>query len=198
VYFAKYSESVIVQERIKVVFKEERWISMLKFNYKIWLTENVDLKVKEYMELLNVKHSWDDIVIEYTSADHEDYMKLFTSHECKHPKELYSPGKTVISHFTPISKDLVEKYHQGKMSKEEWDKLCRDTRQVSRGITDAIILTFQNFGREVALLSEREGWSNVCGAELAGIGKFEKKDDIFYSETQVGCLGSVITEVVID
>ena len=171
---------------------------MLKFNYKIWIAENVDLKVKEYMDMLKVERFWDDIKIEYTSADHEEYIKLFTSNECKHPKELYSPGQTVISHFTPISKDLVEKYHQGKMSREEWEKLCRDARQISRGITDAIILTFQDFGREVALLSEREGWSNACGADLAGLGKFVKKDDMFYSETQVGCLGSVITEVAID
>ena len=171
---------------------------MLKFNYKTWITENVDLKVKEYMDMLKVERFWDNIVIEYTSADHEEYIKLFASNECKHPKELYSPGKTVITHFIPISKDIVEKYHQGKMSREEWEKLCRDTRQISRGITDAIILTFQDFGREVALLSEREGWSNAWGAELAGIGEFVKKEDMFYSETQVGSLGSVITEVVID
>ena len=171
---------------------------MLKFNYKIWIAENVEKKVKEYMEWLDVSNCWEDIIIEYTSAEHEDYMKLFASHECKHPKELYSPGKTVITHFTPIAKDLVDQHNQGKMSKEEWDKLCRDTRQMSRGITDSIILTFQNFGREVALLSEREGWSNACGAELAGIGKFESKEDMFYSGKQVGSLGSVVTEVIID
>lgn len=171
---------------------------MIGFDYKIWVDENVGLKLKEYMELLDVKQCWDDIIIKYTPADHGDFTKFYSTHECKHPKLLYSPGKTVISHFTPISKELLDRYNQGNMSEEEWEKLCINTRQVSRGISDAIIRTLQTFGREVALLSEREGWSHVCGAEVAGMGKFEFKDDMFYSGTKIGYMGSVITEVIID
>lgn len=171
---------------------------MLKFDYKFWINENIDLKIKEYMEWLDLQPCWDDIIVKYTSADHEGYMERFKSHECKHPKALYTPGKTVITHFTPIRKDLVDQYNEGKISRENWDKMCRDTRQVSRGITDSIILTLQSFGREVALLSEKEGWCNLSGAEMAGLGNFENKDDVFYSNEMVGCLGSVVTELIID
>lgn len=171
---------------------------MINFNYKTWITENVELKVEEYMEWLDIKNSWDNIVIRYTPTEHKKFMKLYATNECKHPKALYSPGKTVISHFTPISNELVKKFKDGQMSKEEWDKLCRDTMQVSRGITDAIIQTLQDFGREVALLSEKEGWSHICGAEVAEIGKFELKEDMYYSDTQVGSLGNVVTELIIE
>lgn len=171
---------------------------MLKMDYKLWIKESVDLKIEEYSEWMGIKPFWDHVIIEYTSADDEGYMKLFESHTCKHPKALYSPGKTVITHFTPISKDLVKQHNEGKISEEDWDKMCRDTRQMSRGITDAIILTLQGFGREVALLSEREGWCNLSGAEMAGLGKFENRDQVFYSDDMVGGLGNVVTEVIID
>lgn len=171
---------------------------MLSANYKNLIAENVDLKVLEYIELLDVKESWEDIVIVYTPADNEEFMNLYECQKCQHPKSLYTPGKTVISHFTPISEELLEQHQNGKMTEEQWEKLCKDTRQVSRAITDAIVLTLQDFGREVALLSERDGWSHLCGAEVAGIGKFEYKEDMFYLESQVGSLGSVITELVLD
>jgi hypothetical protein len=125
-------------------------------------------------------------------------MKFYASHGCKHPKELYTPGKTVISHFIPISKDLVDQYSQGNITKDEWEKMCKETKQVSRGITDSIIETLQGFGREAALLSERDGWSHLCGAEVAQIGMFENKENMLYSGAQVGWLGSLITEVIID
>lgn len=171
---------------------------MLGFNYKIWITESAELKVAEYMEVLNVNQCWDDIVIGYSSADGEEFMKFYADNTCKHPKELYTPGKTVISHFTPISRDLVEAYKQGKMTKEEWEKLCNDTRKVSRGITDGIIELLQGFGREIALLSERDEWCHICGAEASKLGKFEKKDEMFYLGDQVGYLGSAVTELVIE
>lgn len=167
-------------------------------NYKSWIRENVDLKVKEYLVWLDVKQCWDDIMIEYASTDNEKFMELSGNHRCKHPKRLYRPGNTVVCHFTPISENLVKQYHDGKMTKEAWEKLCLDTRQISRGITDAVVETLQDFGREVALLSERDGWSHACGAEVAGMGTFEYKEDMFCSETKIGYLGSVITEVIID
>lgn len=170
---------------------------MFGINYKNWIKEGVDSKVDEYLKWLDAKPCWSDIEIGYVPADHEAFMNLHINHKCKHPKELYRPGNTVICHFTPISKDLAAKYNDGEMSQKEWDKLCIDTRQISRGITDAIIETLRGFGREAALLTEREGWSHSCGAEAAGMGKFGYKEEMFCSETQIGFLGSMITEVEI-
>lgn len=170
---------------------------MFGINYKKWIKESVDLKVSEYIKWLDAKPCWSDIEIGYASAENEKFMELYENHKCKHPKQLYRPGNTVICHFTPISNELVAQYYDGKMPQEEWEKICADTKQISRGITDAIKETLQGFGREAALLTEREGWSHSCGAEVAGIGKFEYKEEMFCSETQIGFLGSVITEVEI-
>ncbi|MGI6730910.1 MAG: hypothetical protein ACOX5F_03305 [Anaerovoracaceae bacterium] len=170
---------------------------MFGINYKNWIKESADQKIAEYIKWLNVSPSWDNIQIGYASADHERFMELYQNHICKHPKRLYRPGKTVICHFTPISNDIVKKYHDGKIAKEEWEKLCANTWQISRGITDGIIATLRSLGREVALLTEQEGWSHACGGEIAGMGKFEYKDEMFHKGNQIGYMGSAITEVEI-
>lgn len=73
----------------------------------------------------------------------------------------------------------------------------QNTRQISRGITDGIISTLRGLGREVALLTEQEGWSHACGGEVAGMGKIDYKDDMFHKGNQIGSMGSVIAEVEI-
>lgn len=98
---------------------------MFGINYKNWIKESAEQKVDAYIKWLNVSPSWDDIEIGYASADHESFIELYQEQLCKHPKQLYRPGKTVICHFTPISNDLVKKYHDGQMSKEEWESLCK-------------------------------------------------------------------------
>ena len=124
-------------------------------------------------------------------------MELYESGKCKHPKAIYRPGNTVITHFIPLSEDTAKQYYDGKIPPDEWERICNHTRQISRGITDAITSTLQGFGRLVALLPEREGWSHAYGAEVAGMGKFQQKEGMFYSENQIGYFGSVASELVI-
>lgn len=173
---------------------------MFGINYKFWLKEGIGKKVEEYKIWLKEEHCWGDVELGYAPANDDKFMEYFDKGICNHPKRMYRPGNTVIVHFTPILEDLTKKYREGKMSRDEWERICLHTRQLSRGITDAITSTLQNYGREVSLLSEREKWSHACGADVAGMGAFEYKeeDEMFYRGDQVGFLGAVTTEVVLE
>ncbi|WP_027399368.1 hypothetical protein [Anaerovorax odorimutans] len=171
---------------------------MFGINYKNWINENIKLKVIEYQKMLNVEPSWDDIEVGYANTEDEKFMEFYKEEKCNHPKKLYRPGNTIVCHFIPISKELIKKYQDGDMDEKTWFKLCLDTRQVSRGITDAVTSTLQGFGREVALLSQKENWSHICGAEVAGLGKFEYKDNMFCIGDKIGYLGAVSTELKLD
>jgi len=163
-------------------------------DYRYFLNENIDHKIQEYMEELNTGHIWNQVELGFGDANDERFTKLHIDFECTHPKKLYRPGKTLICHFLGIKQDLVDSHQRHEISEEEWNRICLETRQVSRGITDAVISTFQTFGREVSLLSELDGWSHLHGAEIAGLGKFEKNGPMVQRGNQIGALGSVVTE----
>lgn len=167
---------------------------MFGTNYKFFINENTDNKIQEYIKWLDTENNWNKVEIGFGDANDERFTQLHVEYKCTHPKKLYRPGNTLISHFLSIRQDLIEDYKAGNISEEKWGKICLETRQVSRGITDAIITTFQTYGREISLLSELDGWSNMYGAEVAGLGKFEKDSFMFLRGEQVGCLGSVVTE----
>lgn len=170
---------------------------MLKMNYKYFINEGILKKMTEYMNWLDTENMWNEVEIGYADANHEDFKQLHIDYHCTHPKKLYRPGNTLICHFLSIKQDLVDDYKAGKISDEKWEKICLDTRQISRGITDSIISTFQTYGREISLLSELDGWSNMHGAEIAGLGKFEKDRYMFFRGEEMGCIGSVVTETII-
>ncbi len=167
---------------------------MFGINYKLLINENIEIKIQEYITWLDTENNWNKVEIGFGDANEEIFTQLHKEYKCTHPKKLYRPGNTVICHFLSIKKDLIEDYKSGKISKENWEKICLETRQVSRGITDAIISTFQGYGREISLLSELDGWSNKYGAEVVGLGKFDQEDYMFRREEQIGCIGSVATE----
>ncbi|MEG1929745.1 MAG: hypothetical protein RR131_01280 [Anaerovorax sp.] len=168
---------------------------MFGIDYKKWIAEAVAAKMAEYLVWLKVSPSWEKTVIGYADAKDKKFDAYFEQGLCNHPKRMYRPGNTVIVHFTQISPHLVTDYEEGRMTGEDWEKLCLDTRQVARGITDGVISTLQAFGREVSLLPESENWSHVCGAEVANLGTFEKKEDMIWKDQAVGYMGAVITEV---
>lgn len=170
---------------------------MFGINYKSFINENIETKIQEYIAWLDTKNNWNKVEISFADANDEIFTQLHTEYKCTHPKKLYRPGNTLICHFLSIKQELIEDYKEGKISEENWEKICLETRQVSRGITDAIISTLQSYGREVSLLSELDGWSNMYGAEVAGLGKFIKEDYMFHRGNQIGCIGSVATEVEI-
>lgn len=168
---------------------------MFGINYKRWIDENINLQVQKYEKILNVEPSWESVQVGYAYADDKRFMEFYDKNICNHPKRLYRPGKTIICHFVPIKNEFIIKYENNEIDDKTWEKLCLDTRRVSRGITDAITSTLQSFGREVSLLSQIENWSHICGAEVAGLGNFEYKDDMFYKGNMVGYLGAVSTEI---
>lgn len=170
---------------------------MLGMDYRYFINENMNKKIGEYKEWLGADHNWNPVEIGFSNANDGAFTKLHIDYACTHPKKLYRPGNTVIVHFISIKQDLVEGYKSGEIGEERWEKICLETRQISRGITDSIIFTFQDFGREISLLSELDGWSNQHGAEVAGLGKFNKEGFMFYRGDQIGCIGSVVTETVV-
>lgn len=170
---------------------------MFGIDYKQWIKDIVAVKTKEYIVILESGKDWENTVIGYAGAQDKRFDTYYEKGECNHPKRMYRPGNTVIIHFTQIDPKLVADYQEGRMPQEKWKTLCLNTRRLSRGITDGITSTLQSFGREVSLLPESENWSHICGAEIAGMGKFEKKEDMFWNGNAVGSMGAVITEVIL-
>lgn len=170
---------------------------MFGVNYKMWVEDGIAKKTQEYLKWLDVNCHWEKTVTGYASVTDERFDTFYGKDLCNHPKRMYRPGNTVIVHFTQILPELVKQYKEGQMSQEEWEKLCLDTNRLSRGITDSVMSTFQGFGREVSLLPESENWSHVCGAEITGLGSFEKREAMFWDGDKVGCMGAVITEVIL-
>jgi len=167
---------------------------MFGINYKLFINENVESKIQEYIKWLGTENNWNEVEIGFGDANAKIFTQLHIEYKCTHPKKLYRPGNTLICHFLSIKQDLIEDYKAKKISEEKWEKICLETRQVSRGITDAIISTFQSYGREISLLSELDGWSHMYGAEVAGLGQFKAESFMFRRGEQVGCIGSVVTE----
>ena len=164
-------------------------------DYRYFLNENIESKIQEYIKELQTEYNWNQVELGFGDANDERFATLHVDYECTHPKKLYRPGKTLICHFLSIKNELVDSHENDEISDGDWERICLETRQVSRGITDAILSTFQDFGREISLLSELDGWSHVHGAEIAGLGKFEKKGYMVHRGAEIGCLGSVVTEI---
>lgn len=171
---------------------------MFGVNYKLFMNENIEKKIQEYITWLDTENNWNNVEIGFVDANDERFLQFHIDYKCTHPKKLYRPGNTVICHFLPIKQELISEYKTGNISEENWEKICLETRQMSRGITDAIISTFQGYGREISLLSELDGWSNMYGAEVAGLGEFTQEDYMFQRGEQLGCIGSVATETEIN
>jgi hypothetical protein len=163
-------------------------------NYRFFLNENIEKKIQAYMKELNCKYNWNQVELGFGDANDERFIKLHMNFECTHPKKLYRPGRTLICHFISIKQELINAHEEQQVGEEEWDKICLESRQVSLGVTDAIIYTLETFGREVALLSEIDGWSHLHGAEIVGLGHFEKNGNMVQRGSQIGFLGSVVTE----
>ncbi|MEG0157227.1 MAG: hypothetical protein RR626_04845 [Anaerovoracaceae bacterium] len=153
----------------------------LKSNIKVRIRDNVKAAIKEYEGREGCNTTFGEPIIGYVSVDHPMFMLFFDEGVSSHPKEIYRPGNTLIVHFVPYSKEIIESNRGGELPSQAWSSAFYDSMHLSMYLNRVIRDTLDEVGRihsSTAVPTDwndethRPSWSHKLAAYAASLGRF--------------------------
>ncbi|MEA4921887.1 MAG: hypothetical protein VB031_00820 [Eubacteriaceae bacterium] len=172
-------------------------------NIKKRVKDNVDEAVVNWQKKPDCKVKYGDPVISYVSVDHPLFMAGRNKTISKHPKEIFTPGNTVVLVYIPYSKETAESNKGGSEPSQMWLDSFYDSMHLAMHLNKVMRNTFDKLGRIHSPTNSptdwneethREEWSHKLAAYAAGMGRFGIGGSF---RTEMGSSGR-FTSIIVD
>ena len=167
------------------------------------LKKKITETVERFQEQDDITCRFDEPVIAYVSTDDVRFDTLFARGLNAHPREIYTPGRTIILYFIPFAEEIVKANEAAPEPTEEWVRAYYESLWLAMYVNQAIREVMVGQGRLISNLSNmvewddekcREGWSNKYAAAIAGLGEMGPAGSFHINGRYGGRVGGMITD----
>jgi len=172
-------------------------------NIKKRIENNVHEAVREYSSRDDITTNFGATIIGYASCEDPIFLDAYERKICRHPKEIFRPGNSIICHFTPYGDEIAKSNCGGIMPSEKWEMAFSESTNLIMLLNRVISDTLDEVGRLHSATdvpfnwnrdTHRQNWSHKLAAYAAGMGRFGCGGSFITQEGSAGRWGSVITD----
>ena len=167
------------------------------------LQKRVNETVARFQEREDIRCSFAEPVISYVSVDDVRFDMLFARNLNGHPREIYRPGRTIITYYIPFDEKIVRANEESPEPTEEWIRAYFESLWLAMYVNQTIREVIVGQGRLISGLSNmvewdndkcREDWSHKYAAVIAGIGEMGPAGSFHFDGRYGGRVGGMITD----
>lgn len=171
------------------------------------ILDNVLEGVEAYLKENALATQFGKPVIGYAEANNPLFDIFFDRGENLHPKAVYRPGTTVIVHFLPFHREVLESNRGAHRVSQEWTRAMNESIMLSTRINSIIKETMAVAGHTVsgtALPGDWDTekfapeWNHKIAAFICGLGELSIGGSFQTAAGVAGRFGSVITDYPIE
>ncbi len=164
--------------------------------------------VRCYNEKPEIKSRWEEPVFAYADAADPLFIGLKTviGEYHKLPQDIMADGRTVISYFIPLSKNIADSNIPGYFSSKAWVFGYFETIDLINGINNGLQKLFELDGWQLSVTANHRSWdpetmkcdwSHRHAAYIAGLGTFGINRGLITEKGVCGRIGTLITDAYI-
>lgn len=170
---------------------------------KMHLQNNLNQVVKEFQEKDDIICRFENPRIAYVNAEDTRFDALFARGYNDHPKRIYRPGKCIVMHYTPYTKEFVEMCEGSKEPAEQWVRAHIESLWLAMTLNRTIVKTLGGQGRLTSYLNTmmewdpktcKEEWSHKLAAAVGGLGKMGPAGSFICGDSYGGRVSGIITD----
>ncbi|MCI6991905.1 MAG: hypothetical protein MR892_00470 [Clostridiales bacterium] len=167
------------------------------------LQNNLNRVVAEFQAREDIICRFENPRIAYVDAEDTRFDALFARGYNDHPKKIYRPGKSIVVHYTPYTKEFVEMCEKSKEPSKEWVRANMESLWLAMVLNREIVKTLGEVGRLTSYLNTmlewdpktcREEWSHKLAAAIGGLGKMGPAGSLISEGRYGGRASGIITD----
>jgi epoxyqueuosine reductase QueG len=180
---------------------------------EIKMKEIFESFVIEFVRCFNEKDAsggkWREPCFAYASANDPMFKELKTviGKHHKLPEDIMEDGKTVLTYFIPINKNIADSNISGYFASEDWARAYLETIDLIKAINAGLDHLFKLHGWKIELTADNRSWdpetmkcnwSHRHAAYIAGLGTWGVNHGLITEKGLCGRIGTLITDAYIE